>query len=181
MPLPDGFVLGAATSAYQIEGAWNVDGKAPSIWDTFTSLPGKTEGGVSGRDGVDHYRRFAEDIRHMQAIGLDSYRFSLSWARLPPEGTGPVNQAGVDFYDRLIDALLTAGIQPNVTLYHWDLPQALQDRGGWPNREVIDWFEEYAALAFDRYGDRVPLWATLNEPIAAAGAPVYVPASTPKD
>ena len=164
--LPEGFILGTAASAYQIEGAWNVDGKGPSIWDTYTSQPGKTAGSVSGRDGVDHYHRFAEDIRHMQTIGLDSYRFSLSWPRLLPEGTGPVNQAGVDFYDRLIDALLAAGIQPNITLYHWDLPQALQDRGGWPNRDVIDWFEEYAALAFDRYSDRVPLWSTHNEPIA---------------
>jgi beta-glucosidase len=164
--VPDGFVLGAATSAYQIEGAWDVDGKGPSIWDTFTALPGKTAGSVSGCRGVEHYRRYAEDIRHMQALGLDSYRFSLSWSRLLPEGTGRVNRAGVDFYDRLIDGLLAAGIRPNVTLYHWDLPQALEDRGGWPNRDVIDWFEEYAALAFDRYGDRVPLWSTLNEPIA---------------
>jgi beta-glucosidase len=164
--LPEGFVLGTATSAYQVEGAWDVDGKGPSIWDTFTALPGKTEGSVSGRDGVDHFHRYAEDIRHIQAIGLDSYRFSLSWPRLLPEGTGRVNQAGVGFYDRLIDDLLAAGIKPNVTLYHWDLPQALQDRGGWPDRDVIDWFEEYAALAFERYGDRVPLWATLNEPIA---------------
>jgi beta-glucosidase len=164
--LPHGFLLGAGTSAYQVEGAWNRGGRGPSIWDTFTFQPGTTAGSVSGRDGVDHYRRFTEDVRHMHAIGLDSYRFSLSWPRLLPEGTGRVNQAGVDFYDRLIDALLAAGIQPNVTLYHWDLPQALQDRGGWPNREVIDWFEEYAALAFDRYGDRVPLWTTLNEPIA---------------
>jgi beta-glucosidase len=164
--VPEGFVLGAATSAYQVEGAWNADGKGPSIWDTFTALPGKTAGDVSGRDGVDQYHRFAEDIKQLQDLGLDSYRFSLSWSRLLPEGVGRVNQAGADYYDRLIDALLAAGIQPNVTLYHWDLPQALQDRGGWPNREVIDWFEEYAALAFDRYGDRVPLWSTLNEPIA---------------
>jgi beta-glucosidase len=166
LKLPEAFVLGAATSAYQIEGAWNTDGKGPSIWDTFTALPGRTEGDVSGRDGVDHYHRYAEDIRHMQAIGLDSYRFSVSWPRLLPDGIGQVNEAGAAFYDRLIDDLLAAGIKPNVTLYHWDLPQALQDRGGWPNRDVIDWFEEYAAVAFDRYGDRVPLWATLNEPIA---------------
>jgi beta-glucosidase len=164
--LPDGFVLGAATSAYQIEGAWNADGKGPSIWDTFTNQPGKIAGGVPGDHGVDHYNRFAEDIRHMRAIGLDSYRFSLSWPRLLPEGAGRVNQAGVDHYNRLIDALLDAGIQPNVTLYHWDLPQALQDQGGWPNRDIAGWFADYAALAFDRFGDRVPRWATLNEPIS---------------
>jgi beta-glucosidase len=165
--LPQGFVLGAATSAFQIEGAWKAHGKGPSIWDTFTSQPGRTAGGIPGHEGVDHYHRFAEDVRHMKEIGLDSYRFSLSWPRLLPEGAGRVNQVGVDFYDRLIDTLLEAGIQPNVTLYHWDLPQALEDRGGWPNRDIAGWFAEYAALAFDRFGDRVPRWATLNEPISA--------------
>jgi beta-glucosidase len=164
--IPEGFLLGAATSAYQIEGAYDLEGRGPSIWDTFSHTPGKVMGDVPGDRGAEHYRRWREDLQLMKDLGLDSYRFSLSWSRLLPEGTGRVNEAGVAFYDRLLDGLLEAGIVPNVTLYHWDLPQALQDRGGWPNRDVVDWFGEYAALAFARYGDRVPLWATLNEPIA---------------
>ncbi len=164
--LPSGFQFGVATSAYQIEGAWDADGKGPSIWDTFSQTPGRVDGDVPGDRGVDHYRRYREDVAIMRDLGLDSYRFSLSWARLLPEGTGRINRAGIDFYSRLIDELLAAGIDPNVTLYHWDLPQALEDRGGWANRDVADWFGEYAALAFAEFGDRVPRWATLNEPIA---------------
>lgn len=163
---PDDFEFGVATSAFQIEGAWNEDGKGPSIWDVFGHTPGKVKDDVPGDRGAGHYHRFREDVAFMKHLGVDSYRFSLSWPRLLPEGTGRANPAGLDFYDRLIDALLEAGIAPNVTLYHWDLPQVLQDRGGWVNRDSADWFAEYAALAFDRYGDRVGRWATLNEPIS---------------
>lgn len=163
---PDDFVFGVATSAYQIEGAWNEDGKGPSIWDTFTHTPGKVHRDIPGDTAVDHYHRWREDVDLLRLLGIPSYRFSLSWPRLLPEGTGRPNPRGIEFYDRLIDRLLEAGIEPNVTLYHWDLPQALEDRGGWPSPAVADWFEEYAALAFDRFGDRVPRWSTLNEPIA---------------
>ena len=164
--LPKDFTFGVATSAYQIEGAWNEDGKGPSIWDTFTRTPGKVAGDVPGNRGVEHYQRYREDVALMRDLGIESYRFSLSWSRLMPEGAGRVNQAGVDFYSRLIDQLLEQGIAPNVTLYHWDLPQALEDRGGWVTRDVVGWFGDYAALVFDSYGDRVRRWATLNEPIS---------------
>jgi len=163
---PSGFVFGAATSAYQIEGGRSADGKGPSIWDTFTNTPGKVHGDVPGDVAVDHYHRWREDLGLLKELGIPSYRFSLSWPRLLPDGTGTANPAGIAFYDRLIDELLAAGIEPMVTLYHWDLPQALEDRGGWPNPAVADWFAEYAALAFDSYGDRVRRWATINEPIA---------------
>jgi len=163
---PDGFVFGTATSAYQIEGAWNEDGKGPSIWDTFSQTPGRVHDDVPGDVAVDHYHRWRDDVALMRELGIPAYRFSLSWPRLLPDGTGRVNEKGVAFYDRLIDELLASGIEPNVTLYHWDLPQALEDRGGWPEPDVADWFAEYAALAFERFGDRVPRWSTLNEPIA---------------
>jgi beta-glucosidase len=177
--VPDGFVLGAATSAYQIEGAWNVDGKGPSIWDTFTSQPGRTAGSVAGHDGVDHYHRFTEDIRHMRAIGLDSYRFSLSWSRLLPAGTGRVNQAGVDFYDRLIDGMLERGLKPFGTIYHWDLPSALMDRGGWMNRDIAGWFADYAALIGEKFGDRLHATATINEPWCVAFLSHYLGTHAP--
>lgn len=164
---PRDFQFGVATSAFQIEGAWDLDGKGPSIWDTFSHTPGKVwRDEPGGEVAVDHYHRFREDVAIMKDLGLDTYRFSLSWPRLLPEGTGRVNQAGLDFYKRLLDELDDAGIASNVTLYHWDLPQALEDRGGWGNRDVAGWFGEYAALAFDELGDRVTRWATLNEPIA---------------
>lgn len=163
---PDAFQFGVATSAFQIEGAWNEDGKGRSIWDTFGHTPGKVWRDIPGDVAVDHYHRFREDIAIMRDLGVDSYRFSLSWPRILPEGTGRVNRAGLDFYHRLVDGLLEAGIDPNVTLYHWDLPQALQDRGGWVNRDVADWFGEFAALAFDEFAGLVPRWSTLNEPIA---------------
>jgi beta-glucosidase len=166
LQFPAGFDFGVATSAFQIEGAWNEDGKGPSIWDTFGHTPGKVAGDVPGDRGADHYHRYKEDVALMKDIGITSYRFSLSWPRLMPEGRGPVNQKGIDFYSRLIDELLAAGIQPNVTLYHWDLPQALEDKGGWSNRDIIGHFADYATLAFSSYGDRVRRWATLNEPIS---------------
>lgn len=163
---PAEFQFGVATSAFQIEGAADADGKGQSIWDVFSRTPGKVHGDVPGDRGVDHYFRMKEDVALMSRLGVDSYRFSLSWSRLMPDGTGKVNQKGLDFYSGLVDELLEAGIAPNVTLYHWDLPQALEERGGWGNREVADWFAEYAALAFDELGDRVTRWCTLNEPIS---------------
>lgn len=164
--LPDSFEFGAATSAFQIEGAWDADGKGPSIWDTFGHTPGKVLDDIPGDVACDHYHRYPEDIEIMKWLGLDSYRFSLSWSRIMPEGVGRINQKGLDFYRRLTDSLLDAGITPNATLYHWDLPQALEDRGGWPDRDVADWFAEYAAVTFDALGDRIGRWATVNEPIS---------------
>ncbi len=164
--LPPHFRFGTATSAFQIEGGWNADGKGPSIWDTFGHTPGKVHLDIPGDVACDSYNRYGEDIALMSQLGLDTYRMSLSWSRIIPEGTGAVNAAGLDYYDRVIDGLLEAGIDPNVTLYHWDLPQALEDRGGWANRDVADWFGDYADVAFNRFGDRVRRWSTLNEPIA---------------
>lgn len=164
--VPAGFVLGVATSAYQVEGAAAEGGRAPSIWDTFTSTPGNTKGGVSGCRGAEEYIRLEEDLAIMHDLGIDSYRFSISWSRLIPGGVGPVNEEGAAYYNRLIDRLLELGIQPNVTLYHWDLPQVLQDRGGWANRDVVEWFAEYARSSFELFGDGVTMWATLNEPIS---------------
>ncbi|HZH25686.1 MAG TPA: GH1 family beta-glucosidase [Azospirillaceae bacterium] len=164
VPFPDGFLWGASTSAYQIEGAHDVDGRTPSIWDTFSRTPGKVEDGHTGDIAADHYRRYPEDVALMANAGLKAYRLSTSWPRILPQGTGAVNAAGLDFYDRLVDALLAAGIQPWVCLYHWDLPQALQDRGGWLNRDIADWFVEYALVVSGRLGDRVRHWVMLNEP-----------------
>jgi len=161
---PEGFLWGAATSAYQIEGSPLADGAGPSIWQRFSHSPGRTHEGQTGDVACDHYRRYRDDVRLMAELGLNAYRFSISWSRVLPEGTGRVNEAGLGFYDRLVDALLEQGIRPNATLYHWDLPAALDDRGGWLNRDVADWFAEYARAAFRRLGDRVPMWATLNEP-----------------
>ena len=161
---PDGFLWGAATSAYQVEGSPLADGAGPSTWHRFSHTPGNTAGGETGDVACDHYRRWAGDVRLMAELGLKAYRFSISWSRLLPDGTGRVNQAGIDFYSRLVDALLEAGITPMATLYHWDLPAALDDRGGWLNRDAAEWFAEYAAVAFRALDDRVPLWATLNEP-----------------
>jgi len=161
---PDGFLWGAATSAYQIEGSPLADGAGPSIWQRFSHSPGRTHEGQTGDVACDHYLRYRDDVRLMAELGLNAYRFSISWSRVLPEGTGRVNEAGLGFYDRLVDALLEQGIRPNATLYHWDLPAALDDRGGWLNRDVADWFADYARAAFRRLGDRVPMWATLNEP-----------------
>ena len=167
---PKGFLWGAATSAYQIEGAWNEDGKGESIWDRFTHRPYTIRNGDTGDVACDHYHRSPEDVALMKDLGLQSYRFSISWSRVLPEGRGAVNERGLDFYERLVDNLLDAGIVPNATLNHWDLPQAIQDEGGWPNRDSADWFAEYARVMFDRLGDRVALWATHNEPPVVAFA-----------
>ncbi len=161
---PEGFLWGAATSAYQIEGAWNVDGKGESIWDRFTHSPHRIWNGDTGDVACEHYQRWAQDVALMKELILKTYRFSIAWTRVLPQGRGAVNRKGLDFYDRLVDALLAAGIAPNVTLNHWDLPQALQDAGGWSHRECVDWFADYARIVFDRLGDRVALWATHNEP-----------------
>ncbi|MCL7458816.1 GH1 family beta-glucosidase [Micromonospora echinofusca] len=161
---PDNFVWGAATAAYQIEGAATDDGRGPSIWDTFSRTPGKVHHGHTGDVACDHYHRYADDVALMAELGLRAYRFSVAWPRIQPDGTGPVNPRGLDFYDRLTDALLARGIDPIVTLYHWDLPQALQDRGGWTNRETAEHFATYATAVHTRLGDRIPTWTTLNEP-----------------
>jgi beta-glucosidase len=161
---PDGFLWGASTSAYQIEGAVDEDGRGRSIWDTFSHLPGKIEGGGTGDVACDHYHRVEEDLDLLAALGLNAYRFSLAWPRLFPGGDGAREERGFDHYARLIDGLLARGITPVVTLYHWDLPQALEDRGGWRSRDTAERFAEYAAACFDAYGDRVPYWLTINEP-----------------
>jgi beta-glucosidase len=161
---PPGFLWGAATSAYQVEGSPLADGAGPSIWHRFVRTPGLVKDGDTGDVACDHYRRMGSDVELMQSLGLSAYRFSVAWARVMPEGRGRVNPAGLGFYERLVDRLLEAGIQPSVTLFHWDLPAALDDRGGWLNPDVADWFADYARVMFRALGDRVPMWATLNEP-----------------
>lgn len=164
VPFPAGFRWGAATAAYQIEGAAAEDGRGRSIWDTFTRVPGAVEGGHTGDVACDHYHRYPEDVKLMADLGLTAYRFSVAWPRVQPQGRGAANQAGLDFYRRLVDELLAHGIEPWLTLYHWDLPQALEDAGGWAERDTADRFTEYAALVRDALGDRVRHWITLNEP-----------------
>jgi beta-glucosidase len=161
---PQDFLWGAATSAYQIEGSPLADGAGPSNWHRFAHTPGCTHRGQTGDMACDHYRRWSADIALMQELGLQAYRFSLAWSRLMPEGRGQVNQAGLDFYSRLTDRLLACGIQPCITLHHWDLPVALADRGGWLERDIVGWFADYAQVVFRTLGDRVPLFTTLNEP-----------------
>ncbi|NGM14610.1 GH1 family beta-glucosidase [Verrucosispora sp. WMMA2044] len=165
---PDNFLWGAATAAYQIEGAARDDGRGPSIWDTFSRTPGKVHAGHTGDVACDHYHRYADDVALMAELGLQAYRFSVSWPRIQPDGSGPVNPRGLDFYDRLTDALLGRGIDPIVTLYHWDLPQTLQDRGGWTSRDTAEHFATYASAVYARLGDRVGTWTTLNEPWCSA-------------
>ena len=165
---PAGFRWGAATAAYQIEGAAREGGRGPSIWDTFSHTPGKVLGGDTGDVAVDHYHRYAEDVALMVDLGLTAYRFSISWPRVQPSGSGEFNEEGLDFYRRLVDALLEAGIEPWPTLYHWDLPQPLEDAGGWPERETAHRFAEYAAHVHAALGDRVRHWTTVNEPWCAA-------------
>ncbi|MGM7667841.1 GH1 family beta-glucosidase [Microbacterium sp. A93] len=160
---PKNFLFGAATAAYQIEGAAHEDGRTDSIWDAFARVPGAVIGGDNGDVACDHYHRYPEDVALMKELGLQTYRFSTSWSRVRPDG-GAVNQVGVDFYSRLVDELLGADILPWLTLYHWDMPQALQENGGWTNRDSVDRFLEYAGTMHDVIGDRVNVWTTLNEP-----------------
>ncbi len=164
LTFPKDFLWGAATSSYQIEGAWNEDGKGESIWDRFVHTPHKIEDGSDGDVACDHYHRWRDDIALMKSLGLQAYRFSINWPRILPRGRGPVNQKGLDFYSQLVDGLLGAGIRPFVTLYHWELPQALQDEGGWPTRSTAEAFAELADVVSRHLGDRVKDWITINEP-----------------
>jgi len=164
---PD-FTFGVATASYQVEGAVHEGGRGVSIWDTFSHTPGKTFGGQTGDVACDHYHRVDKDLDTMVELGVDSYRFSIDWPRIQPNGTGPANQAGIDFYSHLVDKLLERGITPFATLYHWDLPQALEDKGGWPARDTAYRFADYTDLVAQALGDRVAMWATLNEPWCTA-------------
>jgi beta-glucosidase len=165
---PAGFVLGTATAAYQIEGAVDVDGRGPSIWDTFSHTPGRTFRGDTGDVAADHHSRYREDVALMGDLGLPAYRFSVAWPRVQPDGSGRVEQRGLDFYQRLVDELLSRDVEPWLTLYHWDLPQPLQDRGGWAERDTAARFADYAGVVVDALGDRVRHWSTLNEPLCSA-------------
>jgi beta-glucosidase len=168
MIFPENFVWGAATASYQIEGAVKEDGRGQSIWDTFSHSPGNVADGDTGDVACDHYHRYQDDVALMRELRLAAYRFSVAWPRIQPDGSGPANPAGLAFYDRLVDELLEAGITPYVTLYHWDLPQALEERGGWVDRDTAYRFADYAGIVHERLGDRVRDWATLNEPWVAA-------------
>ncbi|MDY7102475.1 MAG: GH1 family beta-glucosidase [Actinomycetota bacterium] len=165
---PPDFLWGAATSAYQIEGAADIDGRSPSIWDTFSRVPGKVHDGDTGDVACDHYHRWPDDLDLMKGLGLGAYRFSIAWPRVVPDGVGTVNREGLDFYDRLVDGLLERGIVPLPTLYHWDLPQVLDDRGGWADRATAEAFAAYAGAVVERLGDRVRTWTTFNEPFCTA-------------
>ncbi|WP_352244488.1 GH1 family beta-glucosidase [Actinoplanes sp. NBRC 103695] len=162
---PDGFEVGVSTAAYQIEGAIAEDGRGPSVWDTFSHTPGRIKNGDTGDVACDHYHRWPEDVALMADLGVDAYRFSIAWPRVQPTGSGALNRPGLDFYDRLVDALLERGIAALPTLFHWDLPQALEDQGGWLSRSTAERFAEYAGHVADRLGDRVHRWITLNEPV----------------
>ncbi|GAB3449417.1 GH1 family beta-glucosidase [Streptomonospora sediminis] len=166
--LPADFLFGAATASYQIEGAVHEGGRGPSIWDTYSHTPGKVDRGETGDIACDHYHRYREDVALLKELGVDAYRFSVAWPRIQPTGSGPANAEGLAFYDRLVDELLSAGIEPVATLYHWDLPQALEDKGGWRVRATAERFGEYARILADRLGDRVTRWITLNEPFCAS-------------
>ena len=168
LSFPGGFRWGAATAAFQIEGAVAEDGRGMSIWDTFTAVPGTVLDGATAEVSVDHYHRWRDDVAQMAALGLKTYRFSVSWPRIQPTGRGPANRAGLDFYSALVDELLDRGIEPMLTLYHWDHPQALQDGGGWASRDTAHRFADYASLVAAGLGDRVPLWTTINEPWCTA-------------
>ena len=162
---PADFLWGVATAAYQIEGAVDEDGRGPSTWDTFCATPGKVLNGDSGAVATDHYHRYPEDVALMRELDIGAYRFSVAWPRVVPAGSGAVNPAGLDFYDRLVDELCAAGIAPAATLYHWDTPQPLEDEGGWLNRETAYRFAEYASVVGERLADRVRMWMPLNEPV----------------
>jgi len=165
---PDGFLWGTATASYQIEGAVGEDGRGPSIWDTFSHTRGKVYRGDTGDIACDHYHRLEEDLDLMAQLGLNSYRFSVAWPRIQPEGSGPANQKGLDFYRRLVDGLRNRSIEPMLTLYHWDLPQALEEKGGWTARETSERFAEYAGIVYEALADSVSSWITLNEPWVAS-------------
>jgi beta-glucosidase len=165
---PKGFLWGAATSSYQIEGAAHTDGRGPSIWDTFCKTPGKVANGDNGDVANDHYNRYPEDVAIMKELGLQAYRFSFAWPRMFPQGSGAREERGFAFYDRLIDSLLEANIEPLATLYHWDLPQALQDKGGWVNRDIVNYFADYSTTIVERFGDRVKKFSPINEPWVVA-------------
>jgi beta-glucosidase len=179
---PDGFLWGVATSAFQIEGGAHLDGRGPSIWDTFCATPGRVAGGDDARTAADHRHRMAADVALLASLGIPAYRFSIAWPRVVPAGQGPVSEAGLDFYRALVDELLAAGVEPVATLYHWDLPQALEDRGGWPARDTASHFAQYAATVGRALGDRVRRWGTVNEPWCAAmlgyAAGVHAPGRT---
>ena len=168
LTFPKGFLWGTATAAYQIEGGWSEDGKGESIWDRFAHSPGRIAEGSTGDIACDSYHRYAEDVRIMKELGFPAYRFSISWPRVLPDGRGRVNTKGLDYYKGLVDLLLKSDILPVVTAYHWDLPQKLQDKGGWANRDITDCYEEYVQILFKELGDRVPYWITLNEPWVSA-------------
>ncbi|GAB3933722.1 GH1 family beta-glucosidase [Kribbella albertanoniae] len=182
LQFPTGFLFGAATAAYQVEGAATADGRGPSIWDTFAHTPGRVLGGETGDVAIEHYQRFRDDVALMADLGLQAYRFSIAWSRVQPDGRGALNRAGVDFYSRLIDELLAAGIEPWPTLYHWDLPQPLEDAGGWPERDTAERFADYAGAITAVLGDRVGRWTTLNEPWCSAflgyGSGLHAPGRT---
>jgi beta-glucosidase len=182
---PAGFVWGAATASYQVEGAVAADGRGESIWDRFAHTPGRVWNGDTGDVACDHYHLYREDVALMAELGLDAYRFSIAWPRVVPDGSGAVNQPGLDFYDRLVDELLEHGIEPYPTLYHWDLPQALEDAGGWPERATAEAFARYAGIVAERLGDRVRHIATLNEPYVVAelgyGVGSHAPGRTEPD
>ncbi len=158
----DDFKWGVSTAAYQIEGAYEQDGRGPSIWDIFSHRKGKVKNKHNGNIACDFYNRYEEDLQLMQFMGIPNFRFSISWSRVLPNGIGKTNKSGIDFYDKLVDACLAKNIVPWVTLYHWDLPNALQQKGGWTNREILNWFTEYVALCANRLGDRVKYWMVLN-------------------
>ena len=160
------FMFGVATSAAQVEGAALEDGKGLNIWDVYARIPGTITDGSTPDPACDHYHTWKQDVQTMKELGVDSYRFSFPWSRILPKGKGEINQKGLDFYKRLIDELHRNDIKPNATLYHWDLPYELEREGGWLNRDVVDWYGEYASLLFKEFGDSVPYWATINEPIA---------------
>jgi beta-glucosidase len=176
---PKDFLWGTATSAFQVEGAWNEDGKGESNWDRFSHTAGKIRGAATADVACDHYHRFQDDLAIVKQMNLKSYRFSVSWPRIQPNGTGPANQKGLDHYSRLIDTILAAGIRPFCTLYHWDLPQALEDKGGWPNRDLANYYADYAGILGKQFGDRVTIWAPFNMPWTVAylgyGAGVFPP------
>lgn len=186
MNFPKDFVWGTATSSYQIEGAHDIDGKGPSIWDSFCTIPSRIKNADHGNLAIDHYHKYKEDVALMKSLGFPAYRFSISWPRILPTGTGKINEKGIDFYSRLIDELLENGISPWITLYHWDLPLALQmEKDGWLNPDIADYFADYAEVCYKSWGDRVKNWITLNEPwvisILGYGKGVFAPGRTSND